>query len=175
MGEPKRTSRNFFSLLIEIFLYSVIAALAVTMVMGLFTDSQAKWKYQTYVIQSGSMEPTIMTGDVVLVQSQGQYQLNDVVTYNDSTGRVVTHRLVEEIKDKNSFVTKGDANQNADSRPIESNQVQGKVVFTFPKLGYLVRFVQTKTGKIVFIIIPIVVMICEETIKIMSEVSTEIF
>ena len=66
-------------------------------------------------------------------------------------GVVVTHRIIEVIPDKDnpknvSYVTKGDANDTADSTPVHISSVLGKPVFTIPLLGYLAYYIRTPLG-----------------------------
>lgn len=115
---------------------------------------------ETLAVISGSMEPNIPVGSVVLTMKTNPNELkkDDVITYrlNDST--LVTHRVVSVDKEKKEIVTKGDANENYDSMPVSFNQVVGKVNFHFPYLGYIVMNIKTPLGiaglcGIVFVII----------------------
>ena len=108
--------------------------------------------YYSYVVQSGSMEPTIMTGDIIFVSHQDQYHKNDVITFKEGDSRIITHRVVD---DRNfQLTTKGDANRIEDNSSVSLSHVIGKVFFTVPKLGYLVFFSKTQIGFLIFIIIP---------------------
>lgn len=129
--------------------------------------------YTGFLIQSGSMEPSIMTGDVIVSRKQDGYQKNDVITFYDHTDRVVTHRIIE-IKTnengKDEFLTKGDANQAEDiyTQPVE--KVIGKVVLVIPKMGYLVAFSKTKLGMFLLILVPVVLIIYDEILNIAKEI-----
>src|SRR3954453_20976374 len=71
------------------------------------------------VVLSGSMEPTLATGDVVVVKRGGPQQahVGDVVTFRNPEGSLVTHRVRSVRRQGHRFalVTKGDAN-NASER-----------------------------------------------------------
>lgn len=86
----------------------------------------------SYIVLSGSMEPTITSGSLVYVVQTGDYQPGDVITYtHDSV--TVTHRIVEE---KNGgYVTKGDANDQRDADLVERNKVHGKALLWVPYYG----------------------------------------
>jgi len=115
------------------------------------------------------MEPAIMTGDVVIVQKQSSYTLNDVVTFNDSTtGRVVTHRIIEVKGDGAEFETKGDANRTGDDAVVVFGQIIGKVILVIPKIGYLVAFTKTTPGLIVLVLIPAAIYVLDELLKMMK-------
>jgi len=101
-----------------------------------------------YVVLSGSMEPTIETGSLCLINSRVQYDTlkkDDVIAFkiNDT---LVTHRLVS--IDNEGFITKGDHNNEDDGESPRSNYV-GKNVFWIPKIGYAVKLVQTPNGRII--------------------------
>lgn len=174
MPEQKQ-KKGFFKILSELILYVVMFVLLISFGLSLFSSLGNKLRYQTYLIQSGSMEPTIGTGAVVLVKKNVPYQLNDVVTYYDHDDRIVTHRLVKEANDngQRAYITKGDANQSADPHPVPVSDFIGKVVFDFPKIGYLVRFSQTRWGIIALVITPAVIIIYEELLKIGQEVKVD--
>lgn len=111
---------------------------------------------RSFLVLSGSMEPTIMTGDIIIVSSQPEYFTRDVVTFRNVDERIVTHRLMKKIVEKDTvrFETKGDANRSEDEDLIQSDNILGKVVLVIPKLGYLVEFSKTIPGFVIFIAIP---------------------
>ena len=66
------------------------------------------------IVESGSMEPSIMTGALVIVRPAESYQIGDVIMFNDRGARVpTTHRVVDTYSQggRTWFVTKGDANE----------------------------------------------------------------
>lgn len=89
------------------------------------------------VIGSGSMSPSIETGDVIIVSRVNPDDLNigDVIQYM-ADGYTVTHRIVDmyETNEGKFFITKGDANELPDD-PVSEARVIGKVVFVIPKIG----------------------------------------
>ncbi|RJP30260.1 MAG: signal peptidase I [Actinobacteria bacterium] len=90
------------------------------------------------VIISGSMEPTIRTGSMVIVIPQDEYHPGDIISFTDPViGRNV-HRIVGEVggDDLTYFVTKGDAAERPDRIPVPIDKIEGKVVMIFPYLGY---------------------------------------
>ncbi len=131
-----------------------VIALVVTVTIGaLFAEMLIPnlFGVDQYVVLSGSMEPAIPTGSVVLVNTHDKdVKTNDVFTYYVETadGELnVTHRAIE-VTDS-YIVPKGDANEESDGQ-IEPSRVKGKVVFHIPLLGYLVSHVTSKL-KIVLI------------------------
>lgn len=74
------------------------------------------------------------------------------------------------IDGKVMFTTKGDANNVADNEKVPQEKIVGKVFLNIPYLGYAVNFAKTKQGLILIIIIPAVIIIFEELVKIKDEV-----
>ena len=116
------------------------------------------------VVLSGSMEPAIETGDLILLHDTDPLALEkgDVICYL-SSGKAVTHRIVgitagEDGRPRN--VTQGDAN-NAEARlPVTPDQVQG--IWKGARIGGLgnaLLFMQTATGMLLFVICPLILFI----------------
>ena len=134
--------------------------------------------FRLYVVQSGSMEPSIMTGDVIFIRPDITYTQNQVITFIDREGRTITHRIVEikqlgrdrsvdEVGDNSAhqpaiFITKGDANPDSDSEEVGISQILGRVVLVLPKIGYLIAFAKTRWGSLLFVIVPAVLIVYDE-------------
>lgn len=95
--------------------------------------------FSFYVIQSGSMAPAVNIGDLIMVGREEGYFTGDVVTFRDSGGRVVTHRIEKKDETENStqFWTKGDASPAGDREAIKADQIIGKVRLIIPGIGKL--------------------------------------
>ena len=92
-----------------------------------------------YVIQSGSMEPTIHAGSVAFIdQRADEVQIGDIVAFRHPEDQeiVVVHRVVEIYED--SFLTQGDANEASDSEEIPLSCLVGRFRFSIPYLGFVV-------------------------------------
>ena len=95
------------------------------------------------VILTGSMEPGIHPGDVILVRKlRAEEELEalsegTVISYHRD--RIsITHRIQEIQEDEagnRQFITKGDNNASADAAPVKPNQIDGRVVRVVPRLG----------------------------------------
>src|ERR1700712_4555827 len=90
------------------------------------------------VILSGSMEPRIHVGDVVVTRAVPAATLTkgQVITVEDPDhpGRTRTHRLLRRAAD-GSIVTKGDANPQVDSSHVAPADVLGLAVIRVPYVG----------------------------------------
>ena len=94
------------------------------------------------VVLSGSMEPELSVGDLILVRESDVYAVDDVVVFQEGSSLVV-HRITD-IAD-GRVTTKGDANNAADE-PIELSAVKGRVVLSVPYVGTLVELIKTPVG-----------------------------
>lgn len=95
------------------------------------------------LIGSGSMEPEISVGDIVILYHTAVETLEpgDIIAYRDSSCTVV-HRIVAE--EGGSFITQGDANNVSDLHPVMSGQIQGKVLCTIPFVGRPILWLREK-------------------------------
>lgn len=95
------------------------------------------------VVTSGSMEPVIQTGSIVLTDTrQRTLSVGDIVTFRVGENKV-SHRIVEKVQQ--NYRTKGDANETEDAVLLEQSQIVGKVILAVPFAGYVAVFIQQKT------------------------------
>ncbi|HRY62683.1 MAG TPA: signal peptidase I [Candidatus Paceibacterota bacterium] len=127
-----------------------------------------------FIVLSGSMEPEIHTGSVVVTIPQNKYRVDEIVTFK--TGKndkiTTTHRIISEktIDQGVYFTTKGDANNTPDMEEIPSENILGRVVFSISKLGYILDFIRRPISILIIVIIPAIFIIFDETKKIIEEV-----
>ena len=131
-----------------------------------------KFGYGLIVIKSGSMEPIIKTGSVLVSKKQTTYQKGDIITFRKNGNEIVTHRVSEVIKKNDRFFykTKGDANNTEDLSLIKNKDVLGKNILIFPYLGYGIGFLKSRIGVIILILLPAGYFVWKEILKIKEEV-----
>ena len=101
---------------------------------------------------SPSMSPTINVGDVVIVVPQDEYNVNDIVAYEDGN-MVVTHRIIG-VDENGDFITKGDNPENSvDAMPLKEIYIIGKVVKTFEGVGPVIRVIQSPVISVLILIV----------------------
>lgn len=147
-----------------------------TIIIGsifVITTSFNLFGFQMFVVKSGSMEPKIQTGSLVIDHTSTDYKLKDIITFKVSGSTdTVTHRIVKtDTKDGvTNYQVKGDANATPDPDPVLKTNVVGKVLFSIPFLGYLIAFVRSLPGLIIFIALPTLIIISEEIGNIKTEI-----
>lgn len=99
--------------------------------------------WQPLAVVSGSMQPAVMPGAMVLVQPADPdrfYAAPSIIAFDDAArpGRLVTHRVVGTVKDDSgnvTYTTRGDANRVRDSGDLPHEQVMGAVRMVVPHVG----------------------------------------
>lgn len=77
------------------------------------------------------MEPTLDIGDIIIIDTKiKEYKKGDIVTYRDTDGTFVTHRIIS-LRNQ-EMITKGD-NNNTQDKPADVKQLVGKYVFRIKK------------------------------------------
>lgn len=129
-----------------LFLASVASRLylGVLLSLALIAVLPALLGWHGTVVQSGSMEPHISAGDVVLAAGFGTAQkipVGGVVEFTSpaeaepgGVEKTRLHRIVAENPD-GTFVTAGDANSEVDSTPLERGQITGQARLLVPAVG----------------------------------------
>lgn len=109
---------------------------------------------QTYVVLSGSMEPTYPTGSLLYVKhiDTNELKIGDPITFMVDEDTVATHRIIEILPDEEDssilrFRTQGDANNSPDGTAVHYKNVIGKPILCIPYMGYVANFVQNPPGK----------------------------
>ena len=99
--------------------------------------------FESYRVLSGSMEPTLVTGEIVLINTNNlNIKTGDIIAFQ-SGDHVVIHRIEEEMPN-GAYITKGDANATVDLCPVEQWQILGTM---WMKLGALTHIWLLFTSK----------------------------
>ena len=134
--------------------------------------------FNAYVVLSGSMLPSIKVKDIVITKKieQERLQVGDIITFITPDPRFggisVTHRIKQIVYDETDgiykYVTKGDANNIADSVPVPNSNILGKVILKIPKLGYIQDLLASKGGLIIFVLIPSLAILSYDIMKVLK-------
>lgn len=154
-------------------LLAMIVVLAAFFVIVTFTmkgngaEVPRLFGYSMMTVQSGSMEPTFSKGDVIIVEKTddlSELEEGDIITFHtviDMQSVINTHRIVEvmhEGENMTKFVTKGDANDEADLSVVGGGNVIGKYKLYIPKVGLLLDFLSTSMGFLIIIVLPLLLL-----------------
>ncbi len=156
-------------------IYSIfVAFIVVVAVLLIVSVLPIKGNYKVLTVISGSMDPKITIGSVVVVKPEQEYKIGDVITFglSSKTKTPTTHRIYDiKVVDGNPvYITKGDANNAPDSKEIGKKDIIGKVLFSVPFAGYAVEFAKKPAGFIVIIMVPALIIVGDEIIKIYKEI-----
>ena len=156
---------KIISNLFIIFIFAVVLLIVVSIL-------PIPGNYKLLIVQSGSMEPAIKTGSVVVVKPVENYKANDVITFKDGgKDRTTTHRIVdlEVVSGQTQYITKGDANNAEDSNKVSDGKIVGKVLTSIPYAGYILAMAKKPIGFVLLVVIPCLMIIFEEVKKIWGE------
>lgn len=151
--------------------YYTVAILALSL-GALLVLLQTDWvpRYEVRIVQSGSMEPAISTGSVVVTQARERYQVGDIITFgSERAGQLpTTHRIIDDLVQNGelAFITQGDANESADLEPVRLSEVRGAVLLSIPYLGYVLDFARQPLGFALLIGVPAAMIVIEEVSNI---------
>lgn len=129
--------------------------------------------YEVKIVLSGSMEPAISVGSIIIVKPTDTYEIGDVITFgkDDRVNIPTTHRITEMrvVAGETRYITKGDANSDADFKEVTDGEILGKVLLDVPWLGFLLDMAKKPIGFIILIGIPASAIILDEVKKIYKE------
>ncbi len=123
--------------------------------------------HKVLTVLSGSMEPVIHTGDVIVVRPLAAGEMpaeGDIVTFRtrEQTDMLVTHRIIGTVTVNGTvtaWVTRGDANDSPDQSMLQPQQVVGRYQWRIPYFGYVVSFLHQPLGIILAVVLPGLVLI----------------
>ncbi len=154
-----KMSKKVVSALVTLLLVCTIF-LCFTVVMQVLSRGYASiGGYSLFRVVTGSMEPTIPTGSLIVSSSVDidAVQVDDVICFrsksSDMLGRSITHRVIGISTDANGQIqlqTKGDANVAADGYYVTADNLIGRVTWCSGKDSFLPSFVSFFSTKISF-------------------------
>ncbi len=119
-------------------------------------------------VVSGSMEPSIEKGALAIsipVKAE-DVAAGDVLMFRapDAPERTIVHRVTNVTGEGSDLRihTKGDANDIADSWEVTDRYVLGRVVFDVPRVGDLVERMRTRTGFVLMMLVPALLIVVGE-------------
>ncbi len=152
--------------ILNIFLTVILILLVVLIAFIMFMRISGKTPniagYMVFRVSTGSMEPDLMVGDVILsksVDNPEDLKIGDVVTYQGIVGnykdKLITHEIVQEPYYDNGtcyVVTQGIANYESDP-PVPTENIVGIMVTKIPFINNIYNFFITPWGLLTAILL----------------------
>lgn len=157
----------------KILAFLLVVFLAILAVFPLFPSFKG-W-YKTRAVLSGSMEPVIPKGSIIINKwfEDKDLRVGEIITFArpDQKDLYITHRIVqkEKVKFGYFFRTKGDQVVACDPWKIHQGLIEGKIILVLPYVGYLYVFTQTPWGFLFLILLPAWLLILGEIKNIKKE------
>ena len=129
------------------------------------------------VVITGSMEPTIGVNDLIVIEKTDDYQVNDIVVFQDGT-LIVVHRIIS--IEGEEIITAGDNNDGSLDDPIRESDIYGEVVDIIPFVGLILKIIKSPIGVLVIISTAILLLVLsykrekEESDKSLDSIKEEI-
>ena len=124
------------------------------------------------IVLTDSMYPVIESGDLIICNTAEAEEIaeGDVISFYDPMGNgtsVVTHRVLEIVTEDGalSFRTKGDNNNAEDQVLVPADSLIGIYQTRIPKVGHVAMFMQTTTGLIVCVVLPIILLVGYDVLR----------
>lgn len=195
-----RLGGSAFAIISELGQLLIIVTLIVIAVLsfGSRVPALSNMGFRFFSVVSGSMEPTIPTGSLIMAGKFDISQLKegDIITFNKGTeetktnNSIVTHRVTAishserkatTINENGESVetqpvqiyeikTKGDANKDEDGFTVTPGEILGLYQWHVPQVGYMVNFIQSAKGFIMVVVLPTMVLIIWESVSLILNV-----
>jgi len=124
--------------------------------------------YKPFIVLSGSMEPAIMAGDLIVTKNIApeNVAVGDVISFRVENDIMVSHRVTEiQTAGGLSFLTKGDANIGMDAVNVQPETIEGLYIWRGAGLGKFAIFLQTPIGMLIFVITPLCLFIIYDIVS----------
>ena len=152
----KKIIKNIFKAIIYPIIILVLICNIILLVQKIITPDKIAtiFGYKAFVISSGSMEPTLNIGDIVIIKETKQEQISkgNIITFRKD-GYNITHRINDIIeKDGEKYYqTKGDKNTTNDADLVKYEEIEGVYVFKIDKIGSIITYAQNTTTIIIIV------------------------
>ena len=145
---------NIFKYILTGILLIVFFLSSIFLVKGLVLKEEPinMFGYSFFTVGSGSMEPEIFVGDLIVVKKKDNdhYDVGMVVTYKlESMNTPVTHKIIN--RDGDIITTQGTAN-NEEDEPFHVEAIVGEVIYVWSEYYKFSNFVKSPIGIICIIL-----------------------
>ncbi|MDD2482784.1 MAG: signal peptidase I [Candidatus Shapirobacteria bacterium] len=134
---------------------------------------------KSFIVVTGSMEPTIKTGSVAFVKNidSKNIKTGDIIAFTSPSdpNDTILHRVNSiSSTDPLTFKTKGDNNNDIDAWDVTDVGVKGIYITAIPYLGLIAAFIKKPLGFILIIGIPALIFIIFQLLNIKKAIAEEV-
>ncbi len=152
----KKNRRSLFKSIIIYFLLAILSIYFLIVIWGNFSERNAGFQINSFIVISGSMMPALDINDMIfsIQVEQNELEQGDIISFYKEE-QVITHRINKIVEQDGQvlYETKGDNNNSPDEELVQYEEIMGRYLFKIPKVGYVIRNLQTRIGIIVVIIL----------------------
>jgi len=150
-GSKLKIVKIIWNIIVKIIAVIIVLISIIIVVQKVTNNKEAFFGYRIFRVQTGSMIPKYLIGDVILVKQKDvdQIKVGDDVTYLGASGSVkgmiITHRVIkiDEVDGKKEIHTQGIAN-NLEDPVVSGSQINGVVQFKMPILTLICTLLNNK-------------------------------
>lgn len=179
-GKAKKAISIITWVIVGVFMLFAVFAVITTVIYRAKGEDAVIFGKQFRIVVSGSMEPEIRTGELVVIdvaekgdeQFYSSLEVGDILTFlwaSEGENVVVTHRIIDISSDEYGYVytLKGDAVEN-DTQRVTSygGEVIGKVTWHSLGAGRIMTFLRSPVGIVCCLIVPAAIIMVYEVIKL---------
>ena len=157
------TSKNIIAIITYIILIPIILYNIIIIIKAANNSEEipSVFGIKTFVIISGSMEPKLNIGDIVIIKKveENELQENDIISFRSGES-VITHRInkiIIEDTGKIKYETKGDNNNTADRTFVKFEDIEGKQINKIPYIGNVTLLLKNKITIIIILLVMYIV------------------
>lgn len=162
-----KITKKILNIILNIIIFTEVVLVIIFLVPKLF-------RFKTYIVTSGSMEPLYPTGSLIYVKKVPPETIveNDAITfYMENTQIIATHQVYEVDKENKCFKTQGINNKDEegniihDAKPVSFSSLIGKPVLCIKHLGHVNRLITTPPGIYIIVMFTIFIILIYHIIE----------
>ena len=156
-----------YIILIPIILFSLFL---IILELGNSGEIPSFLNMEMYTVISDSMEPRLSKNDIIIVKKgypNDKFKVGNIITYKRKDGETITHRIKEIISSnlQNAYITQGDNNETPDEDVVTYEMIIGKVIYTMPNFGNILKLLKNKVFFTLCIIVLVLIILYDRKQK----------
>lgn len=143
--------KKFFLIILYIILIPTIlfSLFLIILELGNSVELPSSLNIEMYTVVSESMKPRLNVNDIIIVKkgySNNEFKKGNIITFKRADNEIITHRIEDIISSdlENAYITKGDNNDTVDEEIVKYDMIIGKVIYTMPRFGTIVKLLKNK-------------------------------